>query len=108
MRIHVSAEDGISPQALPYAEYRLFAALSQLVATGQVRDARVVLRHAKPKRGCRGVSCMVTVVVDGADTVSLRTTGGHAYAAINRAIDRLNRIGASELREGTALASTAR
>lgn len=40
MRIHVLAEDGISSQARTYAEYRLFAALSQLVDTEQVRDAR--------------------------------------------------------------------
>ena len=93
MRIHVLVEDGISPQARTYAEYRVFAALSQLLATEQVRDARVVLRHAKQKHGCEEVSCIVVVEVEEAGTVRIRTTGDHAYAAINRAVDRLRTAG---------------
>jgi hypothetical protein len=107
MRIHVVAEDGISPQAQTYAEYRLFAALSQLVGTERVSDAGVILRHAKPKHGGQRVSCMVTVSVDGADTVRLRAIGGHAYEAINRAIERLNGVGASPLRHEPAMAGAA-
>lgn len=89
MRIHVLAEDGINPQAQTYAEYRLFGALSQLVDTEQVRDARVVLRLVRGRQGCEGVSCIVTVAVDPAGTFRITTTGDHAYAAINRAVERL-------------------
>ena len=89
MRIHVLAEDGISSQARTYAEYRLFAALSQLVDTGQVRDARIVLRPAKQRRRCEGVSCTMTVALDPGGILRIRTTGDHAYAAINRAVERL-------------------
>ena len=95
MRIHVLVEDGISPQARTYAEYRLFTALSQLVATEQVLDARVVLRRVMQKRGCEGVSCSVTVSLDGAGAWRIRTTRDHAYAAINRAADRLRTADAS-------------
>jgi ribosome-associated translation inhibitor RaiA len=91
MHIHVLAEDGISPQARTYAEYRLFAALSQLVDTEQVRDARVVLRSAKQRRRGEGVSCTVAVALDPSGLLRVRTTGDHAYAAINRAAERLRR-----------------
>jgi ribosome-associated translation inhibitor RaiA len=89
MRIQVLAEDGISAQARTYAEYRLFAALSQLVDTEQVRDARVILRPAKQRRGCEGVSCTMTVALNPGGILRIRTTGDHAYAAINRAVERL-------------------
>jgi ribosome-associated translation inhibitor RaiA len=89
MRIHVLAEDGISPQARTYAEYRVFAALSQIVDTEQVRDARVVLRPMKRQGGGEAVSCTVTVALDPAGALRVRTAGAHAYAAINRAVDLL-------------------
>jgi ribosome-associated translation inhibitor RaiA len=96
MRIHVLVEDGISPQARTYAEYRLFAALSQLVATERVNDARVILRRVSEERGGDGVSCSVTVALDGGRVWRIRTTGDHAYAAINRAVDRLRADGKVE------------
>lgn len=88
MHIDVVAENTINRQACTYADYRLFAALSQHVGAERVRAARVVLRGAR-HQGRRGVSCTVTVVQDGGDALRIRTSDGHAYAAINRAIERL-------------------
>ena len=39
MRIEIVGDDSISGQARAYAEYRLFAALSQALDTRQVRNA---------------------------------------------------------------------
>jgi ribosome-associated translation inhibitor RaiA len=88
MRIRVTAAEEISPQARTYAEYRVFAALSQLVGTERVRDASVVLRRARQRWG-DGVSCTVTVALHGAAPLRIRTVDHHAYAAINRAVERL-------------------
>jgi ribosome-associated translation inhibitor RaiA len=89
MRIRVTTHDEISPQARTYAEYRLFAALSQLYDMERVRYGRVALRRAKRKLGGDGVSCTLTVALDGAGPLRIRTMGNHAYAAINRAVERL-------------------
>lgn len=89
MRIDIVADDSISRQARIYAEYRLFAALSQVVDTNQVRRASLVLRRAKSRRHRHGVLCTVTVELNGRETARLRASGAHPYAAINRAIDRL-------------------
>ena len=89
MRIHVLGEDTISPQARTYAEYRVFAALTQLAEREQVRRARVVLRPAAGERGCEGVTCTVTVALNGSRAIRVRSRGDHAYAAINRAVERI-------------------
>jgi hypothetical protein len=89
MRIEVVAEDGISAQARTYAEYRVFAALTQITETRKVRRARVVLRSLNGGGTCDPVACTVTVALDGSDSLRVRTTGGHAYAAINRAVERV-------------------
>ena len=44
MRIEVVGGDTISQQARTYAEYRVFAALTQFADAEKVRRARVVLR----------------------------------------------------------------
>jgi hypothetical protein len=67
MRVTVLGEDAISSQATTYAEYRVFAALAQFAEAEKVRWARV-----------------------GSDSLRIRTTGEHAYAAINRAIARIS------------------
>jgi ribosome-associated translation inhibitor RaiA len=108
MRIQVLAEDGISPQARTYAEYRLFASLSQLVDTEQVRDARVVLRPAKPARGCERVSCTVTVTLNPGRILEIRMMGDHAYEAINRAVERLRSATPATVDAGEAAASASR
>ena len=89
MRIEIVGDDSISRQARIYAEYRLFAALSQIVDTSQVRSALLVLRRAKSSRHRDGVVCTVTVELNGGKITRLRTFGDHPYAAINRAVERL-------------------
>ena len=90
MRIDVLGEHSISQQARSYAEYRLFAVLSQVVDTGRVRNARLVLRRNKHRRDSASVSCTVTIEIDRDDIFRIRTTGDHPYAAINRAMERLS------------------
>ena len=89
MRIEIIGDDSISRQARIYAEYRLFAALSQIADTSQVRAASLALRRAKSRRPCDGVLCTVTVELNGDEVVRLRASGDHAYAAITRAVDLL-------------------
>ena len=90
MRIEVRGEHSISQQARSYAEYRLFAVLSQVVDTGRVRHARLALRRTKHRRDSESVSCTVTIEIDKGEMFRIRTTGNHPYAAINRAIERLS------------------
>jgi ribosome-associated translation inhibitor RaiA len=89
VRIEVLGGDEISSQARAYAEYRVFAALTQISESQQVRGARVVLRSLNGRGNCDRVSCTVTVALDGLDPLRVRTIGAHAYAAINRAVDRI-------------------
>jgi ribosome-associated translation inhibitor RaiA len=104
MQIDVLGEHSISPQARSYAEYRLFAALSQVVDTGRVRRARLALRRSKHEADSESVSCTVTVELDTDEVLRIRTTGEHPYAAINRAVARLSE-GAGSIRH---LASSSR
>jgi ribosome-associated translation inhibitor RaiA len=90
MRIDVLGEHSISQQARSYAEYRLFAVLSQVVDTGRVRHARLVLRRTKHGRDSETVSCTVIIEMDRDDIFRIRTTGDHPYAAINSAMERLS------------------
>jgi hypothetical protein len=89
MRIQVLGDDTISQQALAYAEYRVFAALTQLAGTDDVRDASVVLRQVNRSSDGQVVACMVTVTWEGSNTMRVRTMANHPYAAINRAVERL-------------------
>jgi hypothetical protein len=90
MRIEVVGADTISQQARTYAEYRVFAALTQFADADKVRRARVVLRPVDGSGGCDLIACTVTVASEGADSFRIRTTGPHAYAAINRAVERMS------------------
>jgi ribosome-associated translation inhibitor RaiA len=92
MRIEVIGEDPISPQARTYAEYRVFAALTQLAETEHVRHVRVLLRPVRSGRTCEDIACTVTVAREGSASLRVRTTGPHAYAAINRAVERLKTV----------------
>lgn len=96
MRIEISGDNSISRQALTYAEYRLFAALSRVLDTGRVRKASLVLRRATSRRHCDGVVCTVTVELTGGDVTRLNTFGAHPYAAINRAVERFRLKSRSE------------
>ena len=89
MRIEVIGDDSINRQARIYAEYRLFAALSQVVDTRRVRRASLVLRRAKSNRHRDGVLCTITIELKGGELSRLRASGDHPYAAINRAVERL-------------------
>jgi ribosome-associated translation inhibitor RaiA len=96
MRIHVLGEDSISPQARAYAEYRVFAALAHSAA--RVRNARVVLR-SQDDGGCARVACAVTINREGTASLRVRATGAHAYAAINRAVERVRMATESAIAE---------
>jgi ribosome-associated translation inhibitor RaiA len=89
VRVEVLGEAPISSQARAFAEYRVFAALTHIAEAQKVRRARVVLRSINGESGCDRVSCTVTVTVDGSDALRVRTIGAHAYAAINRAVERI-------------------
>ena len=90
MRIDVVGENTISQQAQTYAEYRVFAALTQFSEADKVRRVRVLLRPVKLRSCCDGIACTVTIAFEGADSFRIRTTGPHAYAAINRAVERIS------------------
>jgi ribosome-associated translation inhibitor RaiA len=88
MRIDVIGEDESSnAQARTYAEYNVFAALAQHIQ--HVRGARVVLRREKRNGTCDSVACAVTVALVPSGSVRTRACGQHAYAAINRAVERI-------------------
>lgn len=96
MRIRVLGDDTISRQARTYAEFRVFAALTQFAGVEHVRYVRVVLRRANRSHDGEGVTCIVTVTLAGSNPVHVRTTGDHPYAAINRAAERLRNASTSE------------
>ena len=104
MRIEVLGGETISAQARTYAEYRLFAALSQIVDTNLVKHARVQLRSKRGRRGDR-VSCTVIVDVEGGHPLRARASADHLYAAINRAVERLSKV--TWRRTGDSLMPTA-
>jgi ribosome-associated translation inhibitor RaiA len=89
MRIDVLGDDTIDRQARTYAEYRVFAALTQRAGADQIRGARVSLRR---RNACEGVTCRVTVTLAGSNAVRIHTRGDHPYAAINRAVERLKSV----------------
>ena len=101
MRIKIIGDDSISRQACTYAEYRLFAALSQVLDTGRVRNVSLVLRRSKSRRHRDGVVCTVTVELNSGNVTRLRTFGEHPYAAINRAIERFRLNARSERLESS-------
>jgi ribosome-associated translation inhibitor RaiA len=95
MRIEVAGSDTIGRQARSYAEYRVFATLTRFLETEKVRHVRVMLRTTKLPGGCEVIACTLTVALDGADSLRIRTKGPHAYAAINRAVERLRTTAAT-------------
>ena len=88
MRIEVVGKDESSnSQARTYAEYRLLATLARY--RQRVRGARIVLRRDKRNGACDTVVCAVIVALDPCGTVRARIREGHAYAAINRTVERI-------------------
>jgi hypothetical protein len=100
MRIQALSDDTISSEARTYAEYRVIAALAQ--SAQKVRYAQVILWPLNRSGTCAVVSCTVTVDLEGGGAFRIRSTGAHAYAAINRAVERLRRAAAPTI---AALAS---
>jgi ribosome-associated translation inhibitor RaiA len=89
MRIEIVEDDSFGPQVRTYAEYRLFAALPQVIDTNQVRRARLVLRRVEHGRHTGAISCDVTLEIRDRDVLRIKATGEHPYAAINRAMERI-------------------
>jgi hypothetical protein len=89
MRIDVVGAGAISQQARTYAEYRVFAALTQFSDADQVERVRVQLRPVKLGSGGEVIACTATVARYRLPSSRIRTTGVHAYAAINRAVERI-------------------
>ena len=73
MRIEVVGDGTISQQARTYAEYRVFAALTQFSDADKVQRVRVLLRPVKLGSGCEGIACTVTVALEGSDSFRIRT-----------------------------------
>ena len=99
MRIEVVGEGTISQQARTYAEYRVFAALTRFSEADKIQRVRVLLRPVKLGSDCEGIVCTITVKMVGSATCRIRTTGTHAYAAINRAVERIRTNAASGMVE---------
>jgi ribosome-associated translation inhibitor RaiA len=89
MQIQVVGEDPINAQARIYAEYRFFATLTQSDIAAEVDHVRVVVRPLPRPRDGADMSCAVTVGFDHWAPLRIRTTGAHAYAAIDRAVERV-------------------
>ena len=89
MRIQVRGDDTIDQQARTYAEYRVFAALTQLARAEQVRDVRIALRRNNRHGAGDSVACLITVLVAGSKPIRVLARGEHPYAAINRAVESL-------------------
>jgi ribosome-associated translation inhibitor RaiA len=90
-RIHVVTDnDSISSQARTYAEYRVFAALTRHAQN--FRRVRVLLRPRHDRGACDKVTCAVSVTLEPSGSARVRTTGPHVYAAINRAVERLEAV----------------
>ena len=89
MRIQVISDDSINEQARTYAEYRMFAAIAQVIDTSRVQLASLRLRRASTRRDGHGVLCTIVLDLADGDIVRLEAAGEHPYAAINRGVDRL-------------------
>ncbi len=86
----VGEDESSNPQARTYAEYKVFSALVR--HTQRVRGARVVLRREGHRGKCNSVACAVTVALDPSGSIRARGHGPHAYAAVNRTVERLGSI----------------
>jgi ribosome-associated translation inhibitor RaiA len=88
MHIEVIAEDeSINAQARTYAEYRVFTALARHIQ--HLRGARVVVRPDERDATRDTVVCAVTVALEPSGSIRTRARGRHAYAAIDRAAERI-------------------
>jgi hypothetical protein len=89
MHIQVIGDESISRQARTYAEYRLFAALSEVFSTARIHNAFLSLSGTESPRGRPHVVCVVTIATDSGECLRIRTRAEHPYAAINGAVARI-------------------
>ena len=89
MHIQVIGDESIDRQARTYAEYRLFAALSEVFGTQRIHDAFLTLTRTASPRGRTHVVCAVTIATDSGECLRIRTRDQHPYAAINAAVARI-------------------
>jgi ribosome-associated translation inhibitor RaiA len=87
-RILVASDNAIGSQARRYAEYRVFAALTRHAQ--QFQRVRVMLRPVHNDGTDSAAICSVSVTLDHPPSLRVRARGPHVYAAINRAVDRLD------------------
>jgi ribosome-associated translation inhibitor RaiA len=86
--IDVVGDSEIPQQTRTYAEYRMFAILTKHHA--RPRQARLALRSVEPQGACRFCECDIALHFRDGVIVSVAVRGPHPYAAINRAIDRID------------------
>ena len=86
--IDVVGDSELPQQTRTYAEYRTFAILTKHHA--RPRHARLTLRAVEPPDACRFCECDVALHFRDGTIVSVAVRGSHPYAAINRAIDRID------------------
>ena len=89
MHIQVIGDESISRQARTYAEYRLFAALSEVFSTQRIHSAFLELTRTESPRGRPHVVCVVTIAADSGECLRIRTRDGHPSAAINSAVAKI-------------------
>jgi ribosome-associated translation inhibitor RaiA len=89
MHIQVIGDESISRQARTYAEYRLFAALSEVFSTPRIDSAFLSLSARESPGGRTHVVCAVAIATDGGECLRIRTRAAHPYAAINSAVARI-------------------
>lgn len=89
MHIQVIGDESISRQARTYAEYRLFAALSEVFSPQRIRDAFLALSRTESPRGRAQVVCVVTITTESGECLRIRTRAEHPYAAINGVVARI-------------------
>ena len=90
IRVEVVDDESGNPQARTYAEYKVFSALVRHAP--QVRGARVVLRRNTSDHACDIVACAVTVAFEPTGSIRAEGRGPHAFAAVNRTVERLGHI----------------
>lgn len=91
IHVEVRGDERVGSQALTYAEYRFFAALARRRGGSARCHARVELRQRR-RRACPDVVCTARVAIDRATPARIQAAGAHAYAAINRAVARLEGV----------------
>ena len=91
MLIQVIGEDeSSSSQVRAYAEFRVFGVLAAY--SQRVRGARVVLQRVASDGASHAAVCAVTVALQPSGSIRTRVRGGHPYAAINLAVERIERL----------------